>query len=93
MGSLFPGARAIPQLPANMPLARVFNDSQKMLATGAAPPQSAPPQPLGQNAIPGADLRRRAMQTNLLSQYGNRGTLASGAVGVPYAGATLGGGR
>jgi len=95
MGSLFSGARAVPQLPSNMPIGTVFNDLQKKLAagTGASQGGGSFAERLGQMALtgPGADQRRRVTQPNLL--YGNRGTLASGAVGAPYAGATLGGGR
>jgi hypothetical protein len=36
---------------------------------------------------------RAGRSATVLSQAGSRGTLAQGAVGVPYAGATLGGGR
>jgi hypothetical protein len=95
MGGLFSGPRALPQLPSNMPMGRVVNDMNKMFSTGAAPPQpsgGSAAQSLGQGGTnPIADLRRRTTQQALL--LGNRGTIASGAVGVPYAGATLGGGR
>ena len=49
--------------------------------------------PSALNAAKQAAATRAGRSATVLSQAGNRGTLAQGAVGVPYAGATLGGGR
>jgi hypothetical protein len=65
-----------------------------------APPAPLPPPPMpdpfspsAMNAAKNAAAQRAGRSSTILSQAGNRGTLAGGAVGVPYGGATLGGGR
>ena len=99
MGSLFSGARAVPQLPSNMPIGTVFNDLQKKLATGKPPNlqgqiagasqgDGSLLQRLGQGV---ADQRRRA--PNVFPQTGLRATLASGGSAPAYGGTMLGGGR
>ena len=68
--------------------------------TPPTPPAPIPPPPMPDPFSPSAlnasklkEATRAGRSSTILSQAGNRGTLASGAVGVPYAGATLGGGR
>jgi hypothetical protein len=57
------------------------------------PPMPDPFSPTAMNAARMKEATRAGRSSTILSQAGNRGTLAQGAVGVPYAGATLGGGR
>lgn len=57
------------------------------------PPMPDPFSPSALNAAKTAAAQRAGRSSTVLTQMGNRGTLASGAVGVPYSGATLGGGR
>jgi hypothetical protein len=68
-------------------LGKALSPSQQ---TDATPPSGGAGGSLVDRAA-AADQRRRATLPGLL--YGNRGTLAQGAVGVPYGGAMLGGGR
>lgn len=61
-------------------------------------PTTPPPIPDPNNPATLAQAKQQAAQragrtASILTQAGNRGTLASGQVGVPYAGTTLGGGR
>lgn len=65
-----------------------------------APPAPLPPTPMpdpfspsAMNAAKMQASQRAGRSSTILSQAGNRGTLAAGGVGVPYGGATLGGGR
>ncbi len=64
------------------------------------PPPPAPvppptmPDPMSPSALNAAKqqaAQRAGRSATVLSTAGNRGTLAQGAVGVPYAGRTLGG--
>lgn len=57
------------------------------------PPMPDVNSPTALNAQKQQAASRAGRSATILSQAGNRGTLAAGAVGVPYAGATLGGGR
>lgn len=57
------------------------------------PPMPDPMSPSALNAAKTQAAARAGRSSTVLSQAGNRGTLAQGAVGVPYAGAVLGGGR
>ena len=57
------------------------------------PPMPDPFSPAAQNAAKVAAATRAGRSSTILSQASSRGTLASGAVGVPYGGATLGGAR
>jgi len=57
------------------------------------PPMPDPFNPAAMAAAKMATATRAGRSSTVLSQAGNRGTLASGSVGVPYSGATLGGGR
>jgi hypothetical protein len=64
------------------------------------PPTPTPPPPMPDPFNPAAVASAKAQaatragrSSTVLSQAGNRGTLASGAMGVPYGGATLGGAR
>ena len=57
------------------------------------PPMPDPFAPTALNAQKQLAAQRAGRQATILSQAGNRGTLAQGAVGVPYGGATLGGAR
>jgi hypothetical protein len=58
------------------------------------PPMPDPFSPSALNAAKQQATQRAGRSSTILSQYGSsRPTIAGGAVGVPYAGATLGGGR
>jgi len=57
------------------------------------PPMPDPFSPSAMNAAKAQAAQRAGRSSTILSQAGNRGTLAQGMTGVPYAGATLGGGR
>lgn len=77
MGSLFKSPPAPPPTPAPVP----------------PPPMPDWQSPSALNASKQMAAQRAGRSATVLSQSGGRGTLAQGAVGVPYAGATLGGGR
>lgn len=57
------------------------------------PPMPDPFSPSALNAAKQQAAQRAGRSSTILSQAGNRGTIAQGAVGVPYSGVTLGGGR
>ena len=77
MGALFSKPPTPPPPPAPIP----------------PPPMPDPFSPSALNAAKAAAATRAGRSSTILSRAGDRGTIASGAVGVPYAGATLGGGR
>lgn len=73
-----------------------------LFKTPAPPPIPAPtppppmPDPFSPTNLAAAKTQaasRAGRSASILTQVGNRGTLAQGAMGAPYAGATLGGGR
>lgn len=73
-----------------------------LFKTPSIPPPPAPvppptmPDPFSPSALNAAKTQaaqRAGRSATILSSFGNRGTLAQGAVGVPYSGATLGGAR
>lgn len=57
------------------------------------PPMPDPFNPQALNASKTLAAQRAGRSSTVMTQAGSRGTIAQGAAGVPYAGATLGGGR
>lgn len=57
------------------------------------PPMPDPFSPSALNDAKAQAAQRAGRSATILSQAGRRGTIAQGAVGVPYSGVTLGGGR